>query len=235
MTGDVEQTVVRHRQRLFIVGVWICLLVGYNAWAYAKGLGPADGARRLVDLFDGRYSGPIAYLIAYALRPLVLFPASFLTLAGGFAFGPVLGSVLTVVASNISASVAYVVGRYFGRGLLEEGASDGLAARWAGRMRRNGFEATFLMRLVLVPFDIVNYLAGFLRIAFLPYLAATFLGSLPSSLAVVLAGASVKRFDGAVPSFDPRTLAAAVVLFALSLAVARIVRRRAGGESETHS
>ena len=231
MTADIERSVVRHRQRLFIVGVWICLLVGYNAWAYAKGLGPSDGARRLLDLFEGRYSGPIAYLIAYALRPLVLFPASFLTLAGGFAFGPVLGSVLTVIASNISASIAYVIGHYFGRGLLEEGASDSLAARWADRMRRNGFEATFLMRLVLVPFDIVNYLAGFLRIAFLPYLAATFLGSLPSSLAVVLAGASVKKFDGAVPSFDPRTLVAAIVLFAISIAIARIVRRRSDSQS----
>ena len=229
MSEQGARSPVRHRQRWFVAGVWICLLVGYNVWAYAKGLGPADGARRLLDLLDGRYSGPIAYLIAYALRPLVLFPASFLTLAGGFAFGPVLGSVLTVIASNISASIAYVIGHYFGRGLLEEGESDRRIARWADRMRRNGFEATFLMRLVLVPFDIVNYLAGFLRISFWPYLAATFLGSLPSSLAVVLAGASVKKFDGAVPSFDPRTLVAAIVLFAISLAVARIVRRRSVG------
>ena len=222
-----EEAPLRHRLRLAVIGLWICLIAGYNVWAHAKGLGPGDATRRLLDLFEGRYSGPIAYLAAWTIRPLLLFPASFLTLAGGFAFGAALGSVLTLAGMGVSASVAYLLGHLLGRGLLQEGRSDSLAARWAERMRRNGFEATLVMRLLLVPFDVVNYLAGFLRIAFAPYLAATLLGALPSTLAVVFAGASVKRFDGAIPSFDTRTLAASLVLFVVSLAIAQSVRRRA--------
>ena len=44
------------------------------------------------------------------------------------------------------------------------------------------------MRLVYVPYDLVNYLAGFLRIGWMPFILATALGSLPDTLSFVLFG-----------------------------------------------
>ena len=76
--------------------------------------------RRLVELTTSSAPpGPLVYLAFYAARPLVLSRASLLTLAAGFVFGAVLGTLLVVLGSNISASVAYVVGRYFGGRLLD--------------------------------------------------------------------------------------------------------------------
>jgi len=79
-----------------------------------------------------------------------------------------------------------------------------------------------------LPYDVVNYLCGFLRIAPGPYLAATALGSLPAMVAFVLAGAAVDRVDAGTAGLDPAVLLAALVIFALSLVIARVLHRRTG-------
>ena len=55
-----------------------------------------------------------AYIGVYLVRPLVLFPASVLTVMGGVLFGPWLGVPVVVLAANSSAMVAYGVGRLLG-------------------------------------------------------------------------------------------------------------------------
>ena len=72
----------------------------------------------------------------------------------------------------------------------------------------------------------MNYLAGFLRIRWIPFIAATALGALPGTLAFTLFGASIERFDGGIPALNPWVLAASVALFLASLALSRLLKRR---------
>ncbi len=222
-----EPTTERRWQRL-AVGVGLAVLV--IAWVVSlrtSGTSPAGATQRLVDVLRGSAWAAPAYLTAYALRPLVLFPASLLTIAAGVLFGPVWGIALTVVAANLSAMVAYGLGRMIGRPPPgEEAEAAGLAARWAGRLRERSFATVLVMRLALLPYDLVNYLCGYLRIAPLPFLTATAIGSLPGTVAFVLAGASVDRVDAGLAGFDGRVFAASVVLFVASLAVARTLHAR---------
>jgi uncharacterized membrane protein YdjX (TVP38/TMEM64 family) len=64
----------------------------------------------------------------------------------------------------------------------------------------------------------------------LPFVGATLLGGMPGLLVGVLAGASLRgtRFEPDALQFDPRLLVAAAVVLLVSLALAAIVRRRAG-------
>ena len=64
----------------------------------------------------------LIYIVLYAVRLLILFPSTILTLAGGFVFGLVLGFLYTIVASNISSTIAFYVGRFFGEGLSSSAA-----------------------------------------------------------------------------------------------------------------
>ena len=87
------------------------------------------------------------------------------------------------------------------------------------------------MRLVYLPYDLVNYVAGFLRVRYRPFILATILGSLPGTVTFVLAGASLDIddiFAGQVDvsTVNPLTLALSVALFASGLVVARLLRRR---------
>lgn len=215
----------RNAQKLLVLAFWLAALGAYQWYAWSHQLGPIQVVQRLLAFLQTGY-GPLLFIALYAVRPLFLFSAVLLTVAGGFVFGPLLGLVYTVIGSNLSATVAYLLGRFLGAGLLEGQPSAGLVRRYAERMRDSSFETVLVMRFVFLPYDLVNYLAGLLHIRWAPFILATLLGSLPGTLAFVLFGASIQRFDGRLPQIDPRTLAASALIFVLSLGLARLFRRR---------
>jgi uncharacterized membrane protein YdjX (TVP38/TMEM64 family) len=207
---------------------WMALLASYQWYAWRNDLSPVQVVQQLLGFMTGSLWGPVIYILLYAIRPLVLFPATLLTLAGGFLFGPVLGVIYTILASNTSATIAFLVGRYFGQGLLKEGSSDTLLQRYAQRLRKNSFETVIVMRFIFLPYDLVNYLAGFMRIRWAPFILATILGSIPGTIAFTLAGSSIEVFDGGIPRLNPATLAASLVVFIVSLVLSRLFKKREG-------
>lgn len=215
-------------QKYIALLFWLAILVAYQWYARSNQLSAFDVIRQMLGFLTASMWGPIAYVILYAIRPLILFPSTLLTLAGGFVFGPVLGVIYTIIASNLSSTVAYFVGRYFGEGLLKEGSGEGLIQRYATRMRNNSFETVMVMRFIFLPYDAVSYLAGFLRINYWPFIVATALGSIPGTIAFIGFGASIENFDGSLPTLNPVTLAFSLVIFISSIALARMFRKREG-------
>ena len=218
--------------RLAVVGTWGAIATTTVIWAIVTGRGPAEVATDLVDAIQGSAWGPLAFLAVYLARPLILFPATVLTVAGGFLFGAVAGIALVFVASNGSAMVAYGLARWLGgqRGVDSDGA--GRLARWARRMRERSFETVIVMRLVYLPYDLVSYFAGALRIHPVSFIVGTAIGSAPATVAFVLAGASLESFDGGVPTIDGRVLMASAVLLLAGLALSRTLgRRHAAGDA----
>ena len=224
---------LQQKQKWVVLAFWLLAFAAYQWYAWQHDLSPLDVVRRLIDFFSAGFYGPLVFILIYILRPLLLFPATLLTIAAGFVFGPILGVVLIVIGSNASALLAYAIGRFFGQGFLSEGKSGGIVQRYTARMRDHSFETVFIMRLIFVPYDLVNYLAGFLRIHWVPFIVATALGALPGTLAFTLFGASIEEFDGGIPSLNPWVLAASVAIFLVSLGLSRLVKRRsASGHDE---
>jgi len=225
----------QQKQKWIILACWLLAFAAYQWYAWQHDLSPLDVVRRLIAFFGTGFYGPLVFIAIYILRPLLLFPATLLTIAAGFVFGPILGVILIVIGSNASALLAYAIGRFFGQGFLGEGKSGGIVQRYTVRMRDHSFETVFIMRLIFLPYDLVNYLAGFLRIRWVPFIVATALGALPGTLAFTLFGASIERFDGGIPSLNPWVLAASIAIFLVSLALSRLVKRHSaasrGGES----
>jgi uncharacterized membrane protein YdjX (TVP38/TMEM64 family) len=93
-------------------------------------------------------------------------------------------------------------------------------------MRTHSFETVLVMRLLFLPYDLVNYLAGLLRLRWVPFLLATALGSLPGTVSFVLLGASLDRVDEGLGGIDPVALVASMVIFVASLVVAQVLRLR---------
>jgi uncharacterized membrane protein YdjX (TVP38/TMEM64 family) len=217
-----------HAQKLGALLFWVLIIVGYQWYAKSNGLTSLEVAQKLLSFLAGGLWGPLIYIGLYALRPLILFPSIPLTLAGGFVFGPILGVLYTVIAANISATIAFYVGRYFGEGLLKDDGSDGVIQRYARRMRENSFETVMTMRFIFLPYDFVNYLAGFLRIKYGSFILATALGSIPGTVAFVGFGASVESFDGAVPKLNPVTLGFSIAIFIVSIVLSRVFKKREG-------
>ena len=216
-------------QRAGVALVWVGAIVAWQIHQSSTGRSVTETAQAFIDVVGGSWWGIFAYVLVYLARPIVLFPASVLTIVGGVLFGPVVGVLVVVLAANASAMVAYGIGRLLGRppGGNDVDAGDlSIARRWSNRMRDNSFETVLIMRLLFLPYDLVNYLAGLLRLRWLPFLLATALGSLPGTVSFVLLGASLDRVDDGLGGIDPVALVASMVIFVVRLVLARILRRR---------
>lgn len=220
----------KHGKKLIALSFWLALIGGYALYANANDLTVQEAVRNLAALLTGSTFGVIIYIAIYALRPILFFPATLITLLAGFLFGPVVGIIATVLGSNSSAMVAYIIGRYFGGDLLNENEEDAsLIKRYTGRLRENSFEAVLLMRLLFLPYDLVNYLAGFLRIDWKAFLLATIIGSIPGTISFVLLGTSFGTLDDLLSgevSLNPIALGLSIILIAGSIALSRYLKKR---------
>jgi len=223
----------RHWQKATAAALWVTTLAALLLYMRANGLTLPELFLAGMDWVQDNPFAPLAYIVIYALRPLTLFSSVLLTLAGGFLFGPVWGVVYTVIGANLSATVAFFIGRYFGRGVFDDEASNGWAQRYARRMRSNSFVTVLIMRFIFLPYDLVNYLSGFLRISYWPFLLATVIGSIPGTIAFVLLGASLSPAEiadmfltGRLPTLEWRFLVISAAMFVLSILLSRYVKRR---------
>ncbi|MEO7840221.1 MAG: TVP38/TMEM64 family protein [Anaerolineales bacterium] len=226
---SLEKTFIqRNGQKIAMFVFWLGLIVLYQWYASSNHLSPLQVVQQMLAFMQNGIWGVLIYILIYAVRPLILFPATVLSVAGGFVFGPLLGILYTIVASNISSTIAFYVGQFFGEGLLKDDGSDGLIQRYARRMRENSFETVMVMRFIFIPYDFVSYLAGFLKIKFIPFILATALGSIPGTIAFVGFGASIESFDGSLPKLNPVTLGFSVAILILSILLSRVFKKREG-------
>ncbi|MDZ7708321.1 MAG: VTT domain-containing protein [Trueperaceae bacterium] len=224
------QNVPRRLRRLALL-LWGVGLASYAATALATGRTPLDLLVALGAFLGQHPLGAAAYLAVYAVRPLVAFSASLLSVAGGVLYGPLAGVALVIVGANVSALVAYGLGRGLGAELAGPALAHPRLAGVTGRLRGRTFETVLTLRFLFAPYDAVNYLAGATRLRPLPFVAATAIGSLPGTIVFVLFGAGLGDLSalgsGRLPTPDLALLATSGALFAMSLLAARLWRRRA--------
>jgi len=233
MAEEQSSFLQQHGTKLLALLFWTVLVGGYYLYANANNLTLADSLQLIVDFLTASLLGPVFYIVIYALRPLIFFPATVLTLLGGFLFGPI-GILWTIIGSNASALVAYTVGRYFGTGVLEGEEETNVIQKYTLRMRQNSFETVLIMRLLFLPYDLVNYAAGFLKIKWQPFILATAIGSIPGTISFVLLAGSCGTLDELVAGdfqVNPLTLIFSVALILVSIGLSRFIKRREASEN----
>lgn len=216
-------------QRVLVVAVWVGVLVAWRWYQVSNDLAPLEAAQRFIDAVDMTWWAIAAYVGVYLVRPIVLFPASVLTVVGGVLFGPIGGVIVVMLAANASAMIAYFIGRSLTRQAPDDAADrfkTTLVGGWLDRLRENSFESVLIMRLLFLPYDLVNYASGLLRVQPVAFLTATAIGSLPGTVSFVLIGASLERVDDGFGGIDTIALVIGIVIFVASLIAARLLRRR---------
>jgi uncharacterized membrane protein YdjX (TVP38/TMEM64 family) len=218
----------RHSHKVVVATFWLALIGTYLGYTLSNGVSPLETLQSLVAFLSQSAWGPLIFIALYTLRPLILFSATALSVAAGFLFGPAMGVLYTVLGANLGATLAFSVGSFFGQGLLEQTArKPRTLANYVTRLQKSSFETVLIMRFLFLPFDLVNYLAGVLRIRYIPFILATILGSLPGTLTFVLFGASTDGdLSGGLPSVDVRVLVASAAIFAVSLGLSSFLRHR---------
>ena len=127
--------------------------------------------------------GVVLFLTAYVVSTVAFLPGSILTLAAGFAYGPLWGIAIASPASVIGSTCAFLLGRTLLRGWAEArvGASARVRAIDAA-VSREGFKIVFLLRLSpIIPFNALNYALSLSKVSVRTYVLASFLGMLPGT------------------------------------------------------
>ena len=137
--------------------------------------------------------GPVIYVFMYTIRPLLLFPAIILTLAGGLAFGPWWGTFYVVLGGAMGACLCFFIARELGREKMQKyiGKFSHLQL-FDDQVKENGFRTMLILRVVhIFPYDPVSYLSGLSTIRFRDYAAATTIGMIPGAFAYNVLGYSL--------------------------------------------
>jgi len=203
--------------------LWLLLLAAVLLWWWRSPLALVE-VPSLLHLWLGDFGllrAALIYVLLYALRPLVLFPSTLLTVASGLIFGPWLGILFTIAGENVSANVAFLLARWFGRGAVAA-HEHGVVRRWEEMLCRNGVVTVMVLRLIYLPFDPVNFGCGLTGMRQRDYAIGTFFGILPGIVTfVLLGGAAAAGVDNRLT-----VLGLSLFFFLLGLAVARWLRRR---------
>ncbi len=143
--------------------------------------------------------GPFFVAAFYVLACVLLLPGGVITLAAGFLFGVVTGTITVSVGSTLGATAAFLVGRTFAR--------DWVRRKVAGRPKfaavdravgEQGFKIVLLTRLSpIFPFNMQNYAYGLTGVKLWKYMLASWIGMLPGTLAYVYIGSGLRSLTEA--------------------------------------
>ena len=149
--------------------------------------------------------------------------AVWMTISGGFLFGPLAGTAATVVGATVGAVALFLAARYVLGDFLRAKAGPTVRKMEAG-FRENALSYLLVLRLVpLFPFWLVNLVPAFLGVPLKTFLFATFFGIIPGTLVFTLVGNGLGRLldAGEAPDlgiiFEPEILLPIAGLVVLSL------------------
>lgn len=115
---------------------------------------------------------PIAYVAAYVLLAILCVPPQLLSILAPIVWGWRLGSAIELVAATVGAIPPYLIAR---------SALRLRVAKRMGEQRVDNFALLLIFRLVpVIPYSLLNYIAGLSAITPGAYVAASAIGMIPS-------------------------------------------------------
>lgn len=195
---DLEPAPTRKLSRLRLI-----LLAALPAAAIiAVAAGVADYAR--LETLNAYRHELLAYVAAHRALAVLTFAGVYfagvalgipgwglLTVASGFLFGPVLGTIIVVISATAGGTVLFLAARYALGDILRARAAPVLRKLEAG-FKQDAFSYMLALRFVpVLPFFLTTLAAAFLGIHTRPFVMATALGIIPVTVVYATLGAGL--------------------------------------------
>ena len=174
--------------------------------------------------------GPLVFIAIYVIAPALFLPGAPLTIAAGVLFGPVWGTVYTIIGATAGATVAFLVARYLGREWVERRTS-GVIARIKTGVEAEGWKFVAFTRLVpIFPFNVLNYAFGLTNIGLVPYAVASFICMIPGGAAYVYLGYAGREAAGGGQGVITKALTALALLAVVAI-IPTVLKRMRGQQT----
>lgn len=174
---------------------------------------------QLLVFTEAHYAAAVGlFILTYIVVTGLSLPgAVILTLAGGFLFGSVVGTLYVNLGATTGATLAFLAARYVLRDWVEQ-----RFGKWLGPVQEgfanHAFNYLMTLRLIpLFPFFVVNLVSGLTRMTLGTYVAATALGIIPGSFVYAYAGRQLGTINSLKEIASPNVITAFVLLGALAL------------------
>lgn len=168
---------------LFVAAVAAIYLSPARSWL------TLENARATLDGLRSLWYGPIVFIVVYAAACVLAVPASIFVLSAGIIWGWAFGVVYALIGSILGAAASYFVARYIGGGLLQRFGRMGISAQ--KQLEKAGFRSMLILRLIGLPFPVLNFAAGVARMKFSDFMLGTALGIIPSQFVIAYSADSI--------------------------------------------
>lgn len=178
-----------------------------------------DNRDYLLAFTEANYAAAVVlFILAYVVVTGLSLPgAVILTLAGGFLFGSLLGTLFVNLGATTGATLAFLAARYMLRDWVELKFGRWLEPLQQG-FARNAFSYLMTLRLIpLFPFFVVNLVSGLTRMSVGSYVAATAIGIIPGSFVYAYAGRQLGTINSLKEIASPNVITAFLLLGLLAL------------------
>ena len=163
-----------------VILVFLVGLIGTVLYEYGGRFNEQELEKLQNFVQDYRPYDELIYVLSCAVAPMIFLPDTIFNLIGAEIFPPVWwGSLLCSLGVILGAVPSYFIGGFLGHEVV---------SRWAGehlkeldkRIKKFGFWGMLFFRVApILPFGVVSYAAGVLKVPFRDYLLATVIGIVP--------------------------------------------------------
>lgn len=174
------------------------------------------------------FFAPLFYIslmsLAVVISPIPSLP---LDIASGAFFGPILGTVYSVIGASAGAVISFLISRYLGREFIERflGGHVNFCTSCSDRILT---KFVFLSRLLpFISFDIISYGAGLTKMSLRMFVIATVIGMIPLTF--------IYNYFGSVLVFGKNiTILSGLVIVSIFFLVPRYLERKGIIKPEIH-
>ena len=166
----------------------------------------------------------LAYVVIYATSTLFMVPgALWITIAGGFMFGLVGGSIATVIGATLGASLLFFAARTSVGSALHQIARP-FVEKVEDEFQKDALSYMFAIRFVpAMPFAVANILPAVLGAKYRDYFITTALGIIPGVIAFTWVGDGLGATFAAGEDPDLRSVLMNLLPAALALLVVSLI------------
>ena len=139
--------------------------------------------------------GPAFIIIAMSLQMfLLVIPSPLLIVISVLAYGPVMGSILSIIAVGIASTLGFFIGKYLGEAFITKLIGKKKEEKITELVDRYGTWAVFITRITpVLSNDAISFASGILQMKFLKFIGATLAGITPLTLLIAYFGETNDR------------------------------------------
>ena len=182
-----------------------------------RNINPKDVVRYIRDM---KPFSEIIYLLIFVIKPFFVFiPANAVFIMGSMVFGPLEGSVLSIMWLWVSGTVAFYLAKFLGKDFVHKILGKRLV-KIDDKLGKDGFRVLFMLRLPpVIPYDPLSYACGFTEIKYSHFILASILGVAPETICYSILGKNFRT------PFTPEFLIPICILIIGTLSYKPIMNR----------